>query len=458
MKIRNDIDDDFISAGFNDQTDVFARRGLADRLTRLYLGLQQGSVAVLDGRWGIGKSVFARQWKVELEKEGMPCIYFDAFASDYIDNPFRAVASAFVRAAKDAQNLDKPTYNRFLNAAARTAKIVAGPASKIALKALTLGIVGSGEADDLKAMVKEIGDEISDESEEAIKHLFEEQANDDAIFLSLKKSLEDLPALLSLNLEVGNNIENPSLVVIIDGLDRCRPDFALGVIEVLKHFFRANKIHFVLVTNMEHLRLSIKKRYGVEDGASEYLQKFYDFIIPFEDRSESDGPSNASAHAARLLRSLLPGQRSQESINITNAVGSLIDAFDLSLRQAERIVSNIVLSGIDFQKKSFRPAYLVAFLSLIKALNVSLFSDIKNRKLNTEKITDFILTGEFPSESARQNLLQMINYYTLPIISDDDPEFGRFRHQLFDYHFDDRRDILPYLANEVIDNFGGGQR
>jgi hypothetical protein len=459
LKIRSDLQDDFYAKGFTAETDPFDRSDLAGRLTKLYGALSQGTVSILDGRWGSGKSVFARQWKNHLESNGTPCIYFDAFSADYVDSPFRAVASAFVRAAKEAQSHDKAGYDRFLNAASRAAKIIAAPAVKMAVKAVTLGLVGGAEVDEMKAVAEGVASGLGDVSEATVKAMLEEQAEDEANFEALRTSLATLPELLSKKLSaeqgrVKEEGEISSLVVIIDELDRCRPDFALGVLEALKHFFRADRVHFVLITNLNHLLLSVQKRYGVGEAAGEYIQKFYDFLIPFEGRQQSNDTTNASKHASRLLSKMLPGANTQDGAQLAENVAQFINAYDLSLRQAERIVANVVLAQIDFSQRNFRPGLLVALLACIKAQEPSLFAEIKRGRLDFDRLMAFIARGDWRDGLGGNRFINIIRYHSDPNVDENAPEFEHFGSAFWQFNFRSRLDILPHLANAVIDRFG----
>ena len=461
MKIRAELEDDFYTKGFNSETDPFKKGGLAQRLTKLYGSLEQCTVSILDGRWGSGKTVFVRQWKHQLETQGIPCIYFDAFAADYVESPFRALASAFVRAAKQAQGHDKKTYDDFLNAASKVAKVIAAPAAKIAVKAVTLGLIGSAELEDFKAVAEGIAGDLSDVSASAVKTMLEEQAGDEASFEALRTSLAELPVLLAKKLgdghkktEVADDEFSPSLVVIIDELDRCRPDFALGVLEVLKHFFRAERVHFVLVTNLNHLLLSVEKRYGVGEAAGEYIQKFYDFLIPFEESEQYRSTTNASLHASRLLASMMSGAETQGGSELTQNVSQIIGAYDLSLRQTERIVTNVVLAQINFNEKNYRPGILIALLATIKCLDPEMFCNIKNYKLDTIRMQSFILDSQVPKSEFSDHLLRIVRYHSDENLDVNDPEFQYFGHSIVSYGFNNRLEIFPYLANAVIDKFG----
>lgn len=72
------------------------------------------------------------------------------------------------------------------------------------------------------------------------------------------------------------------IVIVIDELDRCRPDYALAVLEVIKHFFAVPKVHFILGINGEALESSVRARYGVDVDAESYLRKFINasFSLP----------------------------------------------------------------------------------------------------------------------------------------------------------------------------------
>src|SRR5688572_6373852 len=110
MKVRPTLPDDFFDQGFTPHTDPFQLQPFAEGLTKLFGSLQQGTVSILDGRWGSGKTVFAKQWKSHLEGAGIPAIYFDAFASDYIQDPFQAISAAFIKASVEAQKTETDEY------------------------------------------------------------------------------------------------------------------------------------------------------------------------------------------------------------------------------------------------------------------------------------------------------------------------------------------------------------
>jgi hypothetical protein len=80
--------------------------------------------------------------------------------------------------------------------------------------------------------------------------------------------------------QLAESLDKP-LVFIIDELDRCRPDFAIRLIERIKHFFDIPKIVFILVMDKTQFSKVICHNYGYDKSlGEEYLDKFIDFQIP----------------------------------------------------------------------------------------------------------------------------------------------------------------------------------
>ena len=61
------------------------------------------------------------------------------------------------------------------------------------------------------------------------------------------------------------------LIVIIDELDRCRPSYAVELLENAKHLFSVDHIVFVLAVNRSELVHSVKALYGDGFDALGYL-------------------------------------------------------------------------------------------------------------------------------------------------------------------------------------------
>ena len=72
-------------------------------------------------------------------------------------------------------------------------------------------------------------------------------------------------------------IENcQKLVIFIDELDRCKPDYSMSLFERIRHYFNDERIVIVLTTNIKELINIINTRYGNEFSSAKYLDKFID--------------------------------------------------------------------------------------------------------------------------------------------------------------------------------------
>ena len=73
--------------------------------------------------------------------------------------------------------------------------------------------------------------------------------------------------------------------MIIDELDRCRPSYAVELLEVAKHVFAVDHIVFVLAVNRSQLSHSVKALYGNDFDAYGYLRRFFDVDFRLPDPS-----------------------------------------------------------------------------------------------------------------------------------------------------------------------------
>ena len=69
------------------------------------------------------------------------------------------------------------------------------------------------------------------------------------------------------------------MVIFIDELDRCKPTFAVSLLERIKHYFINEKVTFVFSVNVEELQYTIKQVYGAGFNASRYLDRFFDLRL-----------------------------------------------------------------------------------------------------------------------------------------------------------------------------------
>ena len=134
--------DNFENIGTAWEGDLQDRERLGIQLTNYVDRLRCGAVLALDARWGEGKTWFVCHWTKHLNNTEHNVIYLDAFANDYLDNPFLVITAEIT----NILNKDKRTKRKVkklieLSASVGTALLPSLP--KIALT-LGLHLVGAG--------------------------------------------------------------------------------------------------------------------------------------------------------------------------------------------------------------------------------------------------------------------------------------------------------------------------
>src|SRR5690606_20157283 len=77
-------------------------------------------------------------------------------------------------------------------------------------------------------------------------------------FQSRKRALQRLKCAL---MSLFEDNKNP-VIVLVDELDRCRPDFAVQYLETIKHVFDIDGLSFVLAVDLLQLENSARALFG----------------------------------------------------------------------------------------------------------------------------------------------------------------------------------------------------
>ncbi|NOI65993.1 P-loop NTPase fold protein [Vibrio sp. 99-8-1] len=252
---------------------IIQRREFAQHLTTfLNSKTDNGYVLNLNAEWGSGKTTFLQCWYNEL-KDNHPVIYFDAWKSDFSHDPMLALIDAFQEQLANAIAENKELMNRMINGTGHFIKaglpsIIAG-----ALKHK----IGMDQDDSLFSDISdtlgiELGEEaVADSVKETLKAMLEQRRK--------IKGIHDFKEILK---ELGEQYRaiykelNYPIYVLVDELDRCRPNYAIEIIECVKHFFNTDNFVFVLATDTEQLQHSIRAVYGEGFDSMSYLSRFFD--------------------------------------------------------------------------------------------------------------------------------------------------------------------------------------
>lgn len=311
--------------------DKLGREKNIESLTQLLTNCNDSFVLAVDSPWGSGKTTFIKMWMQYLKNRGFPVIYFNAWENDFSDN---ALVSLIGKIETGIKEIDIPKEKKrlvkesFENAKKIGAKIVK-LSLPMALKAATLGLIDIKNEDIEKAL----SDFTEKVAEKSIKEYEKSRQTIDNLKEELEKFVEHI-----INSEDAQY--NKSLVIFIDELDRCRPTFAIEVLEKVKHIFDVPQIVFVLGIDKEQLGHSIKSVYGEQFGVEGYLKRFIDitYSLPTADKGEFLEYLFVRFGIADYLEK----KKTDRDIlrNLHNILPNIFEHFKFSLRDQEQFVAH----------------------------------------------------------------------------------------------------------------------
>ena len=236
------------------------RKPYALILTSLIESYPQGFVLAINNKWGTGKTTFIKMWDQHLINNSYQTIYFNAWENDFESNPLTAIMGE-LKSLKNNNN-----EKQFVSAVQKAAKI-----SKHLVPTLVKAVAE-------KYIDTETITEAFSDVSKGIVDIFEKDVDD---YSKRKKSIQEFKTELSSFIAKTSN--SKPVVFIIDELDRCRPNYAVSILEQIKHFFSVPNIVFVLSIDKVQLGNAICGVYGSDKiDAEEYLKRFIDieYSIP----------------------------------------------------------------------------------------------------------------------------------------------------------------------------------
>ena len=413
--------------------DEFNRKAIAENIIKLLDADVDFCPMVIDGGWGTGKTEFCRKL-INLIKEqdaqrqasaqevtaradrtaagaaggAMPgdaasqpaadesrpaavqaaalpperaIIYLDAFASETVDDPLLCILAA-IRAEFPEEK--KKEISRKALPVVKTLGKVAGKAAFAHLFKQDLEEVSEelaeAASEGADALVEQTVDKLLDQYANA-------QGNIDALKNVMAKAAEERPILF-----------------FIDELDRCRPDVALSILELVKHVFDVPGIKFVFVANMQQLKAVIRKRYGQDVDADVYLEKFVNLsiVLPSVDiRTQQND-------AYMLLEKSLQHTGLFDKNNFFGLLSlHLIEKYSINLRSIEKLIKNINIYTVVFNKDSFSQhnIFIDNFIFLLSMFIFTFNKDLVNKIIIGKIDSDFF---EFFGEVQRELLDDLI--------------------------------------------------
>jgi hypothetical protein len=442
--------------GFRPDKDIFGRKAVGDGLTNLLRASSDPLVLAVNGQWGSGKSVFLKMWAGALRNAGYPVVYFDAFEHDYLGDAFTAIAGEIIELEKRNGHGD----GEFRKKALSVGKVLLRTGLVCATKIATAGLLSTS---DIENGVGEAKDAAGDAADKLLEKALTSRDEERLTMKAFRDALGELPKLLGKEeRDEQGEIKPPKpLIFIIDELDRCRPTFALEVLERIKHFFSVPNVHFVLGVNIEQLENSIKAAYGGGIDARTYLQKFIALTVELGAQPGLDpGVDNSAKFLAYLEEKMEFDPKNRYLTQCFRvSVSSYAQKRGLSFRHLERVMSLLAIALAYTNDKvasnqidGYRS--IIAGLCLIKVISPDLFQRAKEGRLeyaDVEKLFDFHAENSKDSANAWQWFNDMWRYCLDENVA---PEISaRYRDAEFTFGFGKPGDIVRFTANRIIDRF-----
>nr|WP_315484135.1 P-loop NTPase fold protein [uncultured Undibacterium sp.] len=383
---------------------------------------EPGFVLAVDGEWGFGKSFMIKRWQEELAFQNCPTVFFNAWENDYVGDPLLAFISELDTGLQDffekipmivvgrqklLETLKKSWKPVLKELAFAASKKAIGFGAKELHDALEISQGGDEDAE-AKDADGDFG-KVTPEMQKAIDKALNEHKTTKNAIAEFKKKLETLIDVLQD--EAG--IQLP-IFIFVDELDRCRPDYAIELLEGIKHLFGIRGVYFVVATNTIQLGESVKAVYGGGFDGQRYLKRFFDLQYTLPE------PNNLE-----FARSLFSGMEVIKKLDLVHCLDYLegfgfnpstddanlealvrifstyANAFAIGLRDQKQIVEMLEASFIQLKVEKIHIFFLL-FLACTYHQDRAAFNSIARFGIKDEKVFDKV-------RGAAQN--GKINYY-----------------------------------------------
>ncbi|EGQ8139788.1 KAP family P-loop NTPase fold protein [Vibrio cholerae] len=439
----------------------------------------------LNAEWGSGKTYFLKRWSEDL-KEHYPVVYIDAWKKDYSDDPLMTVVSSIIEQLRKQAGKDKDAKEFRVPRKLIGLLKAAAPGIGRGLFKRYVGIdpveimnadddnenLGSIKGENGKDLVDENGKPIdmSFAASEAVKYLIDEHDAKSAAIESLKTSVFEWVTAVT-----GIKKKELPAFIFIDELDRCRPSYAVEMLETIKHIFDISGVVFVVATDTEQLQHAVKVVYGDGFDANIYLGRFFNSRYSLKAPNlenfldvHSDVSRLSGDYFRELQIEVLPFN---EDANVTlRNISIVLDAFKVSARTAIQIADRVVATLSNMPRGSKIDILMLTALLCIKEKDHNLFDEIVCGKFErvvqngdskkTIYLNDFLET--YIPESSHMRHLEMhfdpkeyapnLNIYSYQSPITNPYKSGVYRFYLLEYlkevfssHFDSNGKYHPAM-------------
>ncbi|MGB0895424.1 MAG: KAP family P-loop NTPase fold protein [Parashewanella sp.] len=310
---------------------------------------KNGFVLNLNGEWGTGKTEFLRRLYVELAEQKYPVVYIDAWESDFVHEPLVVICTEILnQLAFVFEKGKKDGRKRGLLKKLSESEKQLHKGLQYALSAGKFATLFTGDSDyqttaDIVSESRVLlaaTDKQKDVNQTNLDLIERVTTNQNQLVQAMKDIREQITLISELLTEL-YGLKTP-IVFLIDELDRCRPDYAIKMLEIVKHFFDVKGCAFLIATDTNSLEKSIKAIYGSEFDSPKYLKRFFHQKINLPEPSVLSFIQSRNLNLDKYQQSglrLFPFENNEKLITIISAI---LDHPEITLRCIEQILHRLI--------------------------------------------------------------------------------------------------------------------
>jgi hypothetical protein len=374
------------------RNDLLGRKEHAELLTDILASYSEPLVMSIDSDWGTGKTTFVKMWGQHLRNNGYKVIYFSAWENDFSDD---AMVTLLGELSSQLRALNPSIADNQLNIALdKTIKIgskLIKRATPIAIRIATAGILKGDEFTE---------EALADLTEQVSRDVIEQYENSKSAMREFHLAVQEVVE----NLDDGEEHKKP-LVICIDELDRCRPDYAIKLIEIAKHVFNVEGLCFVLVLNKQVICDALSHKYGGKVDYSQYLQRIFDveFKLPLPHNSQRFFDALWNSYDFDRIFEKRIEEGSNQGVGDRDELRRFLEkarlVFSLSLREEERVLSRVALALRATPPRSNPMVSLTSLLIVLKIVEPQLYEGFINGSISDKDVCKVI--KEYQESAAR---------------------------------------------------------
>ena len=354
--------------------DEFVRKPYAEKLINLLVSESKVSPMVISGDLGTGKSEFTLKLihLLEASEPNYNVIFLDASQASPVNNQLISIVSEMLKLLPESER--QPLIETAL------------PALRYSIE---IGFKGRG----VNPSHSEC--ESAQASNQCRTDIGSDAVLNTVIESLLTEKIEAEKSIKALIEKIVQLIAPREIIIFIDELDHCRPEFSIEMIEVIKQFFQSDKIQFVLVTNLFQLKGNVHQCYGDDFDADYYLDQFinFSFSLSVQFGQGYDLISASRAHFTNLLRdSDLLKETCLHDDDVLGFISYLIRVNSLSLRDVETLIRYFeianTLSNLLSQNQALGFKLLQVFAVYLFCFEKELSQELFDNHIDVRKIMD----------------------------------------------------------------------